>query len=379
MKSRTRTLICGMTLFAAMAISVQLSAQGQQKGLNSALSPQITTFSAPHAGKGYQQGTFPLDNNVSGTITGYYQDARNVYHGFVRTADGTLTPFDPPGAGKKAYQGTFAPGINDAGVIVGLYQDAKNVYHGFIRTPDGTFTTIDAPDAGTEAFQGTFAENINDAGTISGFYEDWNYVYHGFVLTAGGPLAAGAFTTFDAPGAGTGFLQGTQVIYTGMNAGGAITGYSFDNFGAVPNGFLRTPEGDMLPLFDINGSLASFGESITTDETTTGYFLDKDLVYLGFLRDREGVFTVFGAPSVGSSPYQGTFVSAINPAHSITGAYIDWNNAYHGFVRSADGDFTIFNVPGATGINPQAINAAGAIAGYFYDQNYVARGFLYTP
>jgi hypothetical protein len=55
MKSRTRTLICGMTLFAAMAISVQLSAQGQQEGLNSALSPQITTFSAPHAGKGLGQ------------------------------------------------------------------------------------------------------------------------------------------------------------------------------------------------------------------------------------------------------------------------------------------------------------------------------------
>jgi len=199
------------------------------------------------------------------------------------------------------------------------------------------------------------------------------------VLTAGGTLAAGTFTTFDAPGAGTGFLQGTEVIYTGMNAAGAITGYSFDNFGAVPNGFLRTPEGDMLPLFDINGSLASFGESITTDETTTGYFLDKGLVNLGFLRNREGVFTVFGAPVAGLAPYQGTFVSAINPAHSVTGAYIDPSNAYHGFVRSVDGDFTTFDVTGATGINPQAINAAGAVPGYFYDQYYVAHGFLYTP
>jgi len=369
MKSRTLTLISGMTLFAAMAISVPLSAQ-----------PHITTFSAPHAGKGYQQGTFPLDNNVGGAITGYYSDARNVYHGFVRASDGTLTPFDPPGAGKHPYQGTFSPSINDAGVIVGLYQDAKNVYHGFMRTPDGTFTKIDAPDAGTAAFQGTFAENINDAGTISGFYEDWNYVYHGFVLTAGSALAAGTFTTFDAPGAGTGFLQGTQVIYTGMSANGAITGYSYDNFGPIPNAFLRTPGGDMLPLFNINGSLGTFGESITTDETTTGYFLDTNNTYLGFLRSRKGVFTVFGAPTAGLAPFQGTFVSAINPAHSITGTYIDGNNAYHGFVRSAaDGDFTTFDVTGANGITPQAINPAGAIPGFFYDQYYVAHGFVYTP
>ena len=368
MKSRTLTLISGMTLFAAMAISVQLHAQ-----------PNIATFSAPHAGKGYQQGTFALNNNVSGTITGYYQDAKNVYHGFVRTPDGTLTAFDPPGAGKHAYQGTFAPSINDAGVIVGLYQDAKNVYHGFMRTPDGTFTKIDAPDAGSGAFQGTFAENINDAGTISGFYEDWNYVYHGFVLTAGGTLAASTFTTFHAPGAGTGFLQGTQVIYTGMSANGAITGYAYDNFGAVPNAFLRTPAGDMLPLFDVDHSLQTYGESITTDETTTGYFLDEDNVFLGFLRSRAGKFTVFGATAAGSAPYQGTYVAAINPAHSITGAYIDSNNAYHGFVRSSDGDFTTFDVPGANGIHPEAINAAGAIAGHFYDQYYVSHGFVYTP
>lgn len=177
MKSRTLTLISGMTLLAAMTISVPLYAQ-----------PTITTFSAPHAGAGFQQGTFALNNNVAGAITGYYQDAKNVYHGFVRTSGGTLIAFDPPGAGKHAYQGTFAPGINDSGAIVGLYQDAKNVYHGFLRTPAGTFTKIDAPDAGTGAFQGTFAENINDAGTISGFYEDWDYVYHGFVLTPTVPL-----------------------------------------------------------------------------------------------------------------------------------------------------------------------------------------------
>jgi hypothetical protein len=48
------------------------------------------------------------------------------------------------------------------------------VQHGFLRTPDGAFTTIDAPDAGTAAYQGTQAANMNTQGTIAGSYIDKN-------------------------------------------------------------------------------------------------------------------------------------------------------------------------------------------------------------
>jgi hypothetical protein len=44
----------------------------------------ITTFDAPSAGTGPNQGTFPTRINKAGTIEGYYTDANNVNHGFLR-------------------------------------------------------------------------------------------------------------------------------------------------------------------------------------------------------------------------------------------------------------------------------------------------------
>ena len=78
----------------------------------------------------------------------------------------TIITFDVPGAS----QVTQAFGINPAGTIVGYYVDASDVGHGFLRAKDGTFTTIDAPGAGTGMFQGTFAFNINSEGAVAGTF-----------------------------------------------------------------------------------------------------------------------------------------------------------------------------------------------------------------
>ena len=67
-----------------------------------------------------------------------------------------------------------------------------------------TFTTFDAPGAGTGDGQGTMAVSVNAKAAISGFYADPNNLYHGFVRATNGVI-----TTFDAPGAGTGAYQGT--------------------------------------------------------------------------------------------------------------------------------------------------------------------------
>src|ERR1039458_10624569 len=77
--------------------------------------------------------------------------------GLSATADdhkATIITFDAPGAGKGAGQGTIAFGHDARGAIMGYYLDASNVYHGFLRTPDGRFTTIDVPGAGTGEYQG---------------------------------------------------------------------------------------------------------------------------------------------------------------------------------------------------------------------------------
>ena len=51
-----------------------------------------------------------------GVITGLYQAANNVYHGFVRDDDGNITTFDPAGS----YY-TVAVSINPRGAITGSY------------------------------------------------------------------------------------------------------------------------------------------------------------------------------------------------------------------------------------------------------------------
>lgn len=65
-------------------------------------------------------------------------DANSVYHGYLRTPDGTITSFDAPCADTTpgSDDGTYPYSINDAGVITGSYQDSNNVYHGFIMLPD---------------------------------------------------------------------------------------------------------------------------------------------------------------------------------------------------------------------------------------------------
>ena len=45
--------------------------------------------------------------------------------------------------------------INTAGAIAGMYKDSSSQYHGFVRAAKGTITTFDAPGAGTGYAVGT--------------------------------------------------------------------------------------------------------------------------------------------------------------------------------------------------------------------------------
>lgn len=148
----------------------------------------FTTIDDPYA----VQGTFVLGINPAEMISGVYIDANSAFHGYVRDSDGTITGYDVPGAGTGTYQGTnacwFIPcwgGINPAGTITGFYVDGSNVFHGFLRTREGKITTFDAPGAGSVGSpgggQGTQPMTINPEGVITGHYTDANNVVHGFL------------------------------------------------------------------------------------------------------------------------------------------------------------------------------------------------------
>lgn len=78
--------------------------------------------------------------NLEGDVTGWWQDASLVVHGFLRSRHGTFTSFDVPGS---MYQ-TQPNAIDAAGAITGFFQEASGL-HGFVRANDGTFTTFDPP------------------------------------------------------------------------------------------------------------------------------------------------------------------------------------------------------------------------------------------
>ena len=271
MKTRILISISAITLLAALAISVRLAAQDNWDGKHA----KFILFDAPDAGTGAGQGTVTFAINPVGTITGYYLDSSNVYHGFLRAKDGSITTIDAPGAGTGPGQGTVTNTINPAGAIAGYYCDGVTC-HGLLRARDGAITSFDAPGVAT------FGASINPAGTIVGFYLDASDVYHAFLRARDG-----AITTLEPPGAGTGQFQGTfACIPDCINPAGAVAGtYSDDS--NVSHSFVRAPDG-AITKYDVAGA--------------------------------------------GTGQYQGTTAFCNNPGNTVTGWYTDASGVNHGFL-----------------------------------------------
>src|SRR5208337_4414249 len=175
MKFRTWMSTVVVCLFAALAITLQASAQ------------QIIKFDAPNAGTSAYQGTASTGINLLGAITGNVTDNSYGTHGFVRTPDGQFTDFDAPGA--NPIVGCTCPdSINDLGVVAGYDIDTNSLGHGFFRNFGGKITTFDVPQAGTGANQGTYPLSINNFKVIAGYYVDGNNVGHGFLRTPNGKI-----------------------------------------------------------------------------------------------------------------------------------------------------------------------------------------------
>ena len=198
----------------------------------------IITINIPSAVNGSQAVAI----NPRGIITGTFTDSEFVSHGFLRSSNGTLTTFDPPAPGfmEPFAPFSFAPllSITPQGVIAGTYFEPilGNPFGGnfrvFLRATDGSFTTFDAADYPPCCIW-SFPSGINPAGTITGSFNDGFTINHGFVRTNDGTII-----TFDVPGAGTGFNQGTAPL--GITPGGVIMGRYIDaDYGS--HGFIRMP------------------------------------------------------------------------------------------------------------------------------------------
>jgi hypothetical protein len=201
----------------------------------------IATFDAPGA------DTNPLDCGINGTealginpegiILGDYTDTNGNSHAYLRATDATFTIFDPPGPialFNSLFRGPTPLYMNPQGVITGAYFQtiSGNPFGGnyrvFVRATDGTFTTFDAvmypngnPSLNIPCCTWSFPGGITPSGSITGAFNDGFNLNHGFLRASDGTI-----TTFDAPGAGTGFQQGTAPM--GITPSGVIMGFYRD-------------------------------------------------------------------------------------------------------------------------------------------------------
>jgi hypothetical protein len=242
----------------------------------------ITKIEVPGAGTGLGQGTIPGNISPNGTIFGTYIDASNVTHAFLLTPKGVLTTFDVPGAGTAAGQGTFsgwASCINPAGAVTGWFIDASNVIHGYIRDSHGVITPFDAPGAGTAAFQGTYAWSINQNGLVTAAFSDPLGMLHGYLR-----YADGSFRIFDAPGAIKNPGQGTMP--EGISPAGVIFGNFIDPDG-VNYGFRRAWNGK-ITRFRVDAAGTGTGQgtvplTVNSAGQAVGSYFDSNFVIHGFL------------------------------------------------------------------------------------------------
>jgi hypothetical protein len=340
---------------------------------------KYVVFDAP----GAAHGTFPTSINLAGAITGYFVDASQVSHGFLRTADGAITPFDVPFG--NVY-GANPASISLTGAITGSYNDSNGIGHGFVRAPDGIVATFDAPGG----VYGTYPLAISLSGEVVGYLGDANFLAHGFIRAPNGKL-----TTFDPPGAGANpnaFIAGTFPV--SVNAFGTIAG-GYANDGGQSEGFLRSIDGAFTE-FAAPGNIYPYNlygpgpaVDINLEGVVAGAYFQPIAGnpfggnFRAFIRALDGAITTFDAATY-SPCCIWTFPTGINPENVIVGVFNDGYSIDHGFLRAPNGSITTFDAPGAgvgfnQGTAPLGITALGEIVGIVLDSNRLAHGFILTP
>lgn len=328
------TIPTGINLLGTITGSVTDNGNGTH-GFVRTPDGHFTDFDAPGANS-VVGCTCPDGINDLGVVAGYYIDGYSVGHGFLRAPNGTIPTFDAPGACSSDVMacsggGTYPVSINNLGLVTGYYIDATNLGHGFLRTPDGQFTSFEALGAGTEAGQGTYPGNINNLGVIAGTITDASFVSHGFVRTPDGKI-----TTFDPPAA-VGSSLGTQTAF--INDLGLIAGYYYDANTNLATGFVRTPDGQFTtfeaPDAGTGAYEGTFVNAFNLAGATTGYIADDSFEAHSFVRAANGKATTFSIPGQIAVPGSdaGSAGEAINAEGAIAGRWRDPNETFHGYVR----------------------------------------------
>ena len=184
------------------------------------------------------------------------------------------------------------------------------------------------------------------------------------VCLVGGHAAAATHTyTYDlivVPGA-------KQTDPIAVNAAGTVLGYWFDKH-YVQHGYLY--QGGTIAKFDVPKSTSTIPTGINDSGEAVGAYQDAQGNYHGFLRSAKGRFTTVDLPG---SSYNA--LSAINRLGVAVGVGLDSSSNTEIFTYKK-GVFTTIVDNGMSPI-PVAINAKGAVAGYYEPPRARESSFLY--
>jgi len=133
----------------------------------------LRRFDVTGAAGPINRGRWASGINTAGVIAGYYYDALDVAHGFVRDAAGAITTFDAVGRHGRE-PGTFAIGINTGGKC-GHYVDAGNASHGLCAQPQrASSRRFNVTGAGAGANQGNLCRRHQHGRKNRGLFRRWN-------------------------------------------------------------------------------------------------------------------------------------------------------------------------------------------------------------
>ena len=279
----------------------------------------FVSFDYPGAGN-----TDAFGINNAGTVVGTAFDADfNFITAYsYDSKKGSFTTLPPvPGSVQ-----TNAAGINEPKEIVGSTFDGVTAM-AFVRSKKGAYTTFSHPGSSD-----TEARANNNNGLVTGLYLDDNTGnINGFIYDTGN-------NTF------TDIVLGTRTIAQGINNKGQVVGSARLAAGvactgclAGTYGWLRAPDG-VISYFQVNGA-ATFARGITDSGVITGF--------ISAASNGEG----FVVTLAGSFAYQSILIPAVQ----------------------------LLVVPGADATNPEAINNAGTVVGFWVDGAGLEHGFLATP
>lgn len=305
---------------------------------------KTTPITAPDAGSGAGQGTFPQALNMFGEIAGFYVDANNATHGFFRSPTGTVTSYDQPGSSSTVFSdmnfhvlpvGWYVPSpASKQGAVIGFLYG-----HAYIR------------GAKTSTAQ-TYPLATNRGNTPVGYWLDPASKTNPNPQCFLGIQAV----TFAIPG------QGKGCWARGENDNGQIVGTYLDQNG-VTRGFLNDTQARTITSFDPDGSVFTFANAINNSAQIAGYYLDAQNVPHAFIRNSDGTFTTFdiaGAVSL-AAPF-GFKSVAINDAGMTVGSATMQDGSVVGWNRTAAGVITTISTCGNTGI--ASVSVLGKITGY---------------